>query len=146
DSPRRARMEQIDQEFPFNKFRKIQSTLTRSQSSLLMQLRSGHIPLNAHLFRLKRVATDKCQACITRQGTPAVETVPHYLFECPAYGEERHDLDQTLGRHSRDLAAIMSNRKGIQEILKYVSRTKRLKETFGDVARYLPTDDPDDYQ
>ncbi|KAF8964632.1 hypothetical protein BDZ97DRAFT_1612369, partial [Flammula alnicola] len=97
----------------------------------LLQLCSRHIPLNAHLFRLKHVATDKCQACIARQGMPAVEMIPHFLFECPAYSEERHDLDQALGRHSRDLAAMMSNRKGIQEILKYVSRTKRLKETFG---------------
>ncbi|KAF8960577.1 hypothetical protein BDZ97DRAFT_1595774, partial [Flammula alnicola] len=64
----------------------------------LLQLRSGHIPLNAHLNRFKCVETNKCQACLPEDGSnPAVETVIHYLFECPAYEEEWFDLDRALG-------------------------------------------------
>jgi ribonuclease HI len=143
DSPRRARMELINKTFPFKKFRTIQSELRRSQSSVLLQLRSGHIPLNTHLFRLNCVDTDKCQACINRQeATPAKETVTHFLFECQAYQYERHDLDKALGRHSRDLEAIMSNKERTRELLRYIGRTKRLKKTFGDVTQHLLEEDP----
>src|SRR6266700_5726302 len=82
-SPRRPRMERLDKSFPYKKFRKTQNEFTRAKSSLLLQLRTGHIPLNAHLFRLKCIDTDKCQACNDRQGEiPAKETITQYLFEC----------------------------------------------------------------
>jgi len=141
DSPRRPRMELIDKSFPFNKFRKMQNDLTRAQSSLLLQLRSGHIPLNAHLFKLNCSDTDKCLACITRRGvTPAKETVTHFLFNCPAYRYERHELDRALGRLNRNLEAILDNRKLTQELLRYIGRTKRLKRTFGNLAQSIAED------
>ncbi|KAF8807972.1 hypothetical protein BYT27DRAFT_7003422, partial [Phlegmacium glaucopus] len=37
-SPRRARLNVIDPDFPYNKFRKTQESLTRSQSSLIAQI------------------------------------------------------------------------------------------------------------
>jgi ribonuclease HI len=117
-SPRHERMTRVDKSFPFTKFRTILHGLSRAQSSLLIQIRSGHIPLNAHLHRLNCVDTDKCQACITRPGTiPTKETVTHFLFDCPAYHNERHHLDVTLGRHSRNLEYIMSKEKHIRELL-----------------------------
>ena len=48
-SPRYARFQHIDTNFPFSKFRKLSDRLSRSQASLLMQLRTGHIPLNSYL-------------------------------------------------------------------------------------------------
>src|SRR6267143_1952171 len=124
-------MERLDKSFPYKKFRKTQNEFMRAQSSLLLQLRTGHIPLNAHLFRLKCIDTDKCQACNDRQGEiPAKETITHYLFECPAYSNERHDLDRALGRHSRDLESIMASKKRTRELLRFVGRTKRLKKPF----------------
>jgi ribonuclease HI len=135
DSPRRARMERIDKSFPFALFRKILHNLSRAQSSLLIQIRSGHVPLNAHLYRLTCVDTDKCQACITRPGiVPAKETIPHFLFDCPAYQNERHQLDTTLGRHSRSLEHIMSKEESTRELLHFIGRTERFKETHGDVT------------
>jgi hypothetical protein len=59
DSPRKDRFSQID--FPFNKFRKKLFKLSRNQSSLMMQLRTGHIPLNVHLRRIGKVESDRCQ-------------------------------------------------------------------------------------
>ena len=38
DSPRFARFQHVDPDFPFNKFRKLSDRLSRSQASLLMQL------------------------------------------------------------------------------------------------------------
>ena len=89
DSPRCTCMEHIDKSFPFTHFRKILHNLSRAQSSLLIQICSSHIPLNAHLYRLTCIDMDKCQACITHLGTsPAKETIPHFLFDCPAYQNE----------------------------------------------------------
>src|SRR5437016_1657502 len=140
-SPRRARMERIDKSFPFKNFRKLQNKLTRSQSSLLLQIRSGHIPLNVHLFKLNCTDTDKCQACINRQGTtPAKETITHFLFDCPAYSYERYDLERALGRHSRDLESILASKKRTRELLRFISRTKRLKRPFGNLSQH-PGDD-----
>jgi len=140
-SPRRARMERIDKFFPYNKFRKILNGLTRAQSSLLIQIRSGHIPLNAHLFKLKCIDTDKCQACLPRRGAiPARETITHFLFECPAYAHERFDFERALGRQSKDLELIMACKKRIRELLRFVSRTERLKKSFGDLTQ---SDDED---
>ena len=113
-SPRRACMEQIDKSLPFTSFRTILDSLSRAQSSLLIQLRSGHIPLNAHLFRLNCADTDKCKACYTRWGaTSPRETIMHFLFNCPAHQNERHYLDTALGRRSRDLSYIMSQKDSI---------------------------------
>ena len=44
DSPRRTRMACIDKCFPFMQFRMILHSLSRAQSSLLIQIRSSHIP------------------------------------------------------------------------------------------------------
>lgn len=62
-SPRFARFQHIDRAFPFNKFRKISNTLSRSQSSLLIQLRTGHIPLNGYLHRINRSDVRRCASC-----------------------------------------------------------------------------------
>ena len=45
-SGRSQRMATFDDSFPFNKFRERSYYLSRNQASLMLQLRSGHIPLN----------------------------------------------------------------------------------------------------
>lgn len=131
-------MEQIDKSFPFMRFRTILDSLSCAQSSLLIQLRSGHIPLNAHLFRLNCADMDKCEACYARWGaTSPRETVTHFLFNCPAHQNERHYLDTALGRRSRDLGYIMSRKDSIRELLRYIGKMKRLKKPFGDVTPRL---------
>ena len=49
ESPRKERFSRIDPDFPFNKFRKKLFKLSRNQSSLIMQLRTGHMPLIFYL-------------------------------------------------------------------------------------------------
>ena len=46
NSPRKDRFSQIDADFPFNGFHKKLFMLMRKQTSLIMQIRTGHIPLN----------------------------------------------------------------------------------------------------
>jgi ribonuclease HI len=52
DSDRSQRLNEIDDNFPFNSFRKRTYRLTRHQASLMNQIRCGHIPLNGYLSML----------------------------------------------------------------------------------------------
>ena len=59
--------------------------LTRQQSTILAQLRTGHCALNQCLWRFKKVESSVCEQCEGDQ----VETVEHYLIECKAHWEAR---------------------------------------------------------
>jgi ribonuclease HI len=133
-SPRKVRMEKFDEDFPFEKHRKSLEHLTRIQSSLIFQLRSNHLPLNHYLHRIGKIPLKRCEQCWRRRRTEATETVIHFLFECPSYEYERHDLDKKLGRSSRDLKAIFSDPDKTRVLLTYIGRTRRFKE-LGDVSQ-----------
>ena len=66
---------------------------------------------------------------MTRQ--PAIESVRHFLFECPAYNQQRHQLELRLGRNSRDLNNIFKNKEHTKMLLDYVAHTRRLNKSFG---------------
>ncbi|KEP44880.1 putative reverse transcriptase from transposon X-element protein, partial [Rhizoctonia solani 123E] len=59
--------------------------LTRSRSTLLFRLTTGHVQLRQHLHRLQLVDSPQCELCGLEP-----ETVPHYLFRCPHFAEQRH--------------------------------------------------------
>ncbi|OSC98383.1 hypothetical protein PYCCODRAFT_1335524, partial [Trametes coccinea BRFM310] len=62
---------------------KLYRGLNRQQCSVLTQLRSGHVGLNAYLARIRAIDSPLCLTC----NTP--ETVSHYLFTCKRYSEQR---------------------------------------------------------
>lgn len=64
DSPRYPLLKKIDDGTPSNRFQKLIAGLPRNQASLLMQLRTGHAPLNKHLHRIKSADSPLCPACI----------------------------------------------------------------------------------
>jgi len=131
-SPHYARFQHIDVNFPFNKFQKISKVLSRVQTSLLTQLWTGHIPLNSYLFHIKKSGTRRCKSCWGIGQLAITETVIHFLFECQAYAAERYDMDRALGRYSRDLQGILATLGRIKELLKFVGRMERFKNTLGD--------------
>ena len=63
DSPCYTRFQNIDPDFPFNKFQKISDKLSRPQASLLTQMWTGHIPLNSYLHHIKKSDTRRCKSC-----------------------------------------------------------------------------------
>ena len=134
ESKRKAKFEaNIDNSYPFDKFRQISSKLTRAKASILIQIRTGHVPLNAYLFRFKKHHTSRCNACYLTTRRHRDKTVKHFLFECPEYKWERADMDRTLGHNSRDLQILLSEEKNVKALLKYIGKTKRLKITQGEV-------------
>jgi ribonuclease HI len=132
-SPRYDKISRFDDSLPMSNFAKICEGLTRAQRSLLVQIRTGHVPLNKYLFQIKRADTDKCTACTQITGQQVTETVKHFLFECPAYHQQRHVLDVKLGRNSRDLQSIFQNVDHTKALIRYIAQTGRLKRTFGNM-------------
>ena len=129
ESERGRRFRSIDEVFPFSSFRKRTHALTRSQASLMIQLRSGHIPLNGYLSRINRADSDLCQACLEEdENFQCRETVKHFLFECTAYNKEREELTKQVSRRHLNLKDIMSDADRMKALAQYVNRTGRFKE------------------
>ena len=81
-SPRKDRFSRIDPNFPFNGFRKRMSRLSRKQTSTIMQLQTGHIPLNFYLKRIGKADSDRCTNCFEGPDHAQIpETINHFIFE-----------------------------------------------------------------
>lgn len=122
-------MEELDERFPFSKFRENQDKLTRAQASRLFQVRCRHIPLNAYLHRIGKAEVRTCRQCANiAEEEPGPETVNHFIFDCPAYDDERRELEKEMGRRNCTLRDLMTDEKGLKTLARYISRTGRLKD------------------
>ena len=82
-SPRHVRISKVDPSLPSNKFQKLMVECSRAQASLIIQLRTGHVPLNAYLHRISKMDQPLCSFC--ERGD---ETVHHYLFDCTTWAHK----------------------------------------------------------
>ena len=130
-SPRQPKLSRLDPHFLYSRYAKIQSELSRCQVSLLTQIRTGHIPLNLYLHRIKKVDSSDCTTCQDR-GQTTKETLTHFLFECEAYNREQHELDCEMRRDSRDLSALLGLAKGVKVLIDYIDKTGRLRQSKGE--------------
>ena len=96
---------------------------SRVQASLVIQLRTRHVPLNAYLHRISKLDQPLCRHC--RSGN---ETVHHYLFECTAWAYERWSLCHRMGRAAKSLCGLLSIERGVDEVLEYIGWTRRFKD------------------
>jgi ribonuclease HI len=78
-SPRYNRVSQINNSLPSKTFLNMIQDTSRSKSSIILQMRTGHIPLNKYLYRIGKAQSLLCRACDRSQD----ETVFHFLVECP---------------------------------------------------------------
>ncbi|KAI0277658.1 hypothetical protein BC826DRAFT_927685 [Russula brevipes] len=62
-------------------------------------MRINHAPVNAHLYRFKRVDSTRCPAC----GRDS-EDVSHFLLTCPGYAHERWALAQKIRKHKKAIS------------------------------------------
>lgn len=130
-SPRYPLSHSIDKSLPSNKFLYLVDKMSRSQSAILTQLRTGHSPLNNHLFRIRCSETPVCPHC----GNLTVETVCHFLLQCPQYQQERHSLRRKLKRAANSLSYLLSKPPAIKPLLKFITATKR----FQNLSTIQPT-------
>ena len=129
-------LKSIDNSAPSKKYLHLISGLDRRQASLLFQLRLGHIGLNQHLFCIRKSNTPVCPSC---QGI-TVETVKHFLIDCPFYQRERHALHMKLRRNTSSLSFLLSSPVAVLPLLKFVHATGQFKTHFGkNVEERIPT-------
>ncbi|KAF8995452.1 hypothetical protein BDQ17DRAFT_1212315, partial [Cyathus striatus] len=57
--------------------------------------------------RFKRAEFSRCEECWEQLHITACETVNYFLFECPAYAVERHNMNRKLGRNARNFGYLM---------------------------------------
>lgn len=128
-SSRFPHLSTIDPTLPSKAFMKLTGSLCKHQTSLYTQLRTGHAPLNKHLFRFKCSNTPNCLQC----GDSTPETVHHFLFICPRYDRERFILERDVGRKVYHIAHLLAHPSARAHLLRYINKTTRLKMTFGEV-------------
>jgi hypothetical protein len=131
------RYERVEKEAPFKRFKKMAGEWSKKQTSLLIQLRTGHAGLNAHLYRFKRVESPICEHCAIDDYN-ANETVQHYLFECPAWTNQRRKLQYGMGHHkAKTMKGLFENEENVKQLIKFVASTRRFEKMLGDVS-YFP--------
>jgi len=128
-SSRYQRTHEIDPSAPSSRFQKITASLPHHHSSLLIQLHTGHLPLNGHLHKIGKAKSPKCPACPTRN-----ENIHHFILMCPRFERQRRILERKLGQSSRSLSFLFSNPKAFPALFNYVNSTRCLSSIFGDVT------------
>ena len=78
----------IDAALPGRHTRQLYDQLSRKESSVLAQLRTGMAQLNTYLHRIKACNTDQCEC------GQAAETVEHFLFRCRRWTAQRAEMLQ----------------------------------------------------
>ena len=114
-------MREIEWSMLSSKFRKDMHNLTHRQMSILVQLRSGHAPLNKHLHQLGKAESPRFLACQVSN-----ETVHHFLVACPKYASQWRLLEGKLWRAARSVSTLLSNPRAFVHLFKYVHITQRL--------------------
>ena len=117
----------INNSTPSKKYLQLISCLDHWQASLLFQLHSGHIGLNHHLFHVCKSKSPACSKC---QGI-TVETIRHFLLNCPHYRQKWHALQRKLCQNAVSLSFLLSSPVVVLPLLKFVHATGRFKMFFG---------------
>lgn len=114
-------------ETPSGKTLEYWSGIRKETASVLMQLRTGRIGLNAYLARINRRETARCDCDLGNQ------TVTHVLLECPLHQEGRDEMRNTLSeqgimlRHEESLTRLEAR----TIVAKYMIRTGLLGQFQG---------------
>jgi ribonuclease HI len=127
-SPRAQIAHKIDQTMPSAAFARLVAGMARKQAALLIQIRTGHVALNKHLFRIGKTDSPTCAAC-----RGADETVHHFLFRCPAYRTQRDGLEKTLRRGATAVNTLLAKPKAMKGLFKYIHETRRFEGTYGNL-------------
>ncbi|KAF7372611.1 hypothetical protein MVEN_00124100 [Mycena venus] len=119
-SPRHARISTFDDATPSKALEKMYAGLSRPQCSVLTQLRTGHIGLNAYLHRFKLALSPLSPHC----GVP--ESVPHFLLICPAHRIARLHLMIRVKTAHLSPCTLLSSKNDAAPVLAFVRTTGRL--------------------
>jgi hypothetical protein len=119
---RYPKMKKIDLKLPSRSYLELMSGLTQRQSSIVMKLCAGHLPLNSYLHWITKRNSPNCShpGCAGQH-----ETISHFLLECPAYNREQHEILGKHGRKAEKILYLLRDLKCIKDTVKFISKTKR---------------------
>ena len=117
-SPWFARLHWIDPTMPSNQFRKVTMELNQRQTSIVVRLHTGHVPLMKYLFHIGKVDSPTCPSC--QQGE---ESMHHFIFNCPTWRYGCWFMGRTLGRFAKLADRVLGTQKGIKELPNFVGCT-----------------------
>lgn len=123
-SPRYNALKHIDNSAPSNAFQKLTHELPCCHTSILVQLCTGHAPLNKHLHRIGCANSPTFPAC---EG--GVESVLHFLVTCPAHEPHRRNLHRALKHHSHSLNVLLNNPEAFWPLFHFINKTGRFRDT-----------------
>src|SRR5271155_3906065 len=138
-SHRSHRMTRIDSLMPATKFPTETNHLDRRHVSILTQLRTSHIPLQAYLYRFNLELSPICPHCHAEP-----ESVTHFLKYCNAFNGPRSTLQGRIGRLAEIDTTILGNPKHRNHLLKYIHSTGRFSETHGNLNPPTPQQNRND--
>ncbi len=108
---------------PSPKIQHIFKNMSRAEASMFTQLHTGHIPLNAYLFRSRAAPSPICPHC------NVLETVTHFLLVCRRYSDERQALRRRMRLGNLQLRHLLSTTsRHIFATLTYMQCTKRFSD------------------
>jgi hypothetical protein len=115
-SPRHTRISTFDDATPSKALERMYVGLSRPQCSVLTQLRTGHIGLNAYLHRFKLAPSPLCPHC----NVP--KSVAHLLLTCPAHRIACLHLILCVKTACLSLHTLLSSKDDATPVLAFVRR------------------------
>jgi hypothetical protein len=128
---------QLDRALPGEHTRRLYDDLTRDESQILAQLRTGKNRLNSSLYRIKAVDSDQCAWC------RRPETVRHFLTECTRWTLQRQQYLQATTERWTDVSFLLGgwthervdgalkkwkpNMEAVRATIRFAKATGRLK-------------------
>jgi ribonuclease HI len=100
----------------------IYQQLNSSEAAILAQLRTGMTRLNIYLYKIRAAETVECECGLT-------ESIPHFLFCCRMWEEQRRKLRLQHGERFGDLSYALGG---------YSSRKERGESIDGPIERWRP--------
>lgn len=111
-----------------HQYRKLATSMPRKITRIMVQLWTGHIGLNHHLFKIQRVESPACPKCSYPN-----ESVHHYLIRCLAYQNKRETMQRSIGAWGTAVTFrhILAWWENIPHLIQYLNSTRRFEPTFG---------------
>ena len=119
-SPRYKRMHVIDLKAPSSDYRELIEGLMWHQLSILIQLCTGDVQLDWHLYNIGVAASPICPACNKKE-----ETVWHFLLSCITHVKHCQVMINTLCWDTLSISKLLSDAVCVLHILNHISATKR---------------------
>ena len=112
-------MREIDGSLPSRNYEKLIAPLSRRHANLLLQLRTGHIPLNTYFKHIARPCPGRAQRVATHPKPSGTSFSTARTSRCIARCTPR------------SLSTLLNSEDALRPLFAYINATGRLRSSFG---------------